>query len=220
MADLEGNIQIGSNPASGFGGGGMSNQPAADPVGVNDQNTLDEPIVVTLKRDLGMIAYKLKYVMMPKAREEGAKELRNWDLWGPLLICLLLATLLSLRAKDKAQVIFGTIFVIIWIGACILTLNTKLLGGKISFFQSVCVLGYCVFPISVAALVLSIIHAFISVPIIISLILSGMAFVWSTFSSVGFMKALVNEEKKLLAAYPVLLFYLYLSWFTMIAGSE
>jgi len=28
-----------------------------------------------------MIWYKLKYVLMPRFREEGGKELRNWDLW-------------------------------------------------------------------------------------------------------------------------------------------
>jgi hypothetical protein len=49
-----------------------------------------------------MIGYKLKYVMNPKSREEGVKELRNCiifqnfthllgDLWGPLLLCLALA---------------------------------------------------------------------------------------------------------------------------------
>ena len=31
------------------------------------------------------------------------------------------------------------------------TLNAQLLGGKISFFQSVCVLGYCIFPLNVAS---------------------------------------------------------------------
>ncbi len=38
-----------------------------------------------------MILFKLKYVLNPKMREEKAKELRRWDLWGPLLLCLLLA---------------------------------------------------------------------------------------------------------------------------------
>jgi len=31
--------------------------------------------------------------------------------------------------------------VIVWVGSLIVTLNTKLVGGNISFFQSVCVLG-------------------------------------------------------------------------------
>ena len=45
-----------------------------------------------------MIGYKLKYVLLPKFREEGGKELRNWDLWGPLLLCLLLALTLGIHS--------------------------------------------------------------------------------------------------------------------------
>merc|ERR550534_203879 len=37
---------------------------------------------------------------------------------------------------------FAEVFVIVWLGALVVTLNTKFLGGNISFFQSVCVLGY------------------------------------------------------------------------------
>ena len=44
-------------------------------------------------------------------------------------------------------------FVVVWLGALVVTLNTKLLGGHISFFQSVCVLGYCLLPLSIALIV-------------------------------------------------------------------
>ena len=45
---------------------------------------------------------------------------------------------------------FAEVFVIVWLGAMIVTLNTKLLRGNISFFQSVCVLGYCLLPLSIS----------------------------------------------------------------------
>jgi protein YIPF6 len=48
---------------------------------------------------------------------------------------------------------FAEVFVIVWIGAMIVTLNSKLLGGNISFFQSVCVLGYCLTPLAIALIV-------------------------------------------------------------------
>lgn len=32
-------------------------------------------------------------------------------------------------------------------GAVIVTFNTRILGGKISYFQSVSILGYCIFPL-------------------------------------------------------------------------
>jgi hypothetical protein len=39
--------------------------------------------------------------------------------------------------------IFGAVFV----GATIVTFNTRILGGKITYFQSVSILGYCIFPL-------------------------------------------------------------------------
>ena len=91
-----------------------------------------------------MVGYKLKYVLNPKLQEEGAKELRNCifislqigDLWGPLLLCLLLALTLSVSSSQGADVMFGTIFVIIWAGAVIITINAKLLRGKMFEFAN------------------------------------------------------------------------------------
>lgn len=75
------------------------------------------------------------------------------DLWGPLLVCLLLSTLLSVTAPgDSASMVFAAVFVIVWFGAAAVTINAQLLGGTISFFQSVCILGYCVFPLTLSAL--------------------------------------------------------------------
>lgn len=75
------------------------------------------------------------------------------DLWGPLLVCLLLSSILSATAPgDSGSVVFAAVFVIVWFGAVTVTLNAQLLGGTISFFQSVCILGYCVFPLTLSAL--------------------------------------------------------------------
>lgn len=74
--------------------------------------------------------------------------LRDWDLWyvhhtpsrpreadisprGPLLFCLLLSFLLSLRAQDSQRSgVFSGVFAIIWIGEAVVTLQIKLLGGS------------------------------------------------------------------------------------------
>ena len=94
------------------------------------------------------------------------------------------------------------------------TLNAKFLGGKVSFFQSVCVLGYCVFPVNLAALAIVLFKSFL--PFLVKAIIVGIGFAWATKSSVGFMAALVTENKKMLAVYPVCLFYLFLSWFVIV----
>jgi hypothetical protein len=39
------------------------------------------------------------------------------------------------------------------LGAIVLTVNVILLGGDIVFFQALCLLGYCLFPMCVAAIV-------------------------------------------------------------------
>ncbi|KAI2883070.1 hypothetical protein CBS76997_6042 [Aspergillus niger] len=79
--------------------------------------------------------------------------LRDWDLWGPLIFCLLLSMFLSMRAKDEqSSLVFSGVFSIVWIGEAVVTLQIKLLGGNISFFQSVCIIGYTLFPLVIASL--------------------------------------------------------------------
>ena len=73
----------------------MSQPPNKNAVFINqhiftpDQN-LQEPICTTIKRDLGGIFVKLRYTLFPFSLQEKRKELRNWDLFGPLLITTLL----------------------------------------------------------------------------------------------------------------------------------
>lgn len=107
-------------------------------------------------RDLNQVRDKLKVVLLPLGQESQnsvLQKLRDWDLWGPLLVCLLLSIILSITAPgDSASLVFAAVFVIVWFGAAAVTLNAQLLGGTISFFQSVCILGYCIFPLTLAAI--------------------------------------------------------------------
>ena len=66
-----------------------------------------------------------------------------------------MSTTLSISApSDSASLVFATVFVVVWAGAAAVTLNAQLLGGTLSFFQSVCILGYCIFPLTIAAFTL------------------------------------------------------------------
>jgi hypothetical protein len=57
--------------------------------------------------------------------------LRDWDLWGPLVFCLLLSLLLSFRARgDQMSVVFSGVFAMVWIGEAVVTAQIKLLGGN------------------------------------------------------------------------------------------
>ena len=133
-------------------------------------------------RDLKQVASKLKVVLLPREDQEGIlKQLKEWDLWGPLMVCLTLSIMLSITApEDQKALVFAGVFVIVWIGAAVVTLNAQLLGGKISFFQSVCILGYCVFPLNVACFVCLFFKALFTYTLFIKLIVVGVGFVWST----------------------------------------
>ena len=54
------------------------------------------------------------------------------------------------------------------------------------------------------------------VPFWVKLIYVGIAFIWSTYSSIHFIKEMVPVDRKELAMYPVCLFYLFLSWFIVL----
>jgi hypothetical protein len=45
------------------------------------------------------------------------------------------------------------VFTEVALGAVVLTVNVILLGGNIVFFQSLCLIGYCLFPIVLAAII-------------------------------------------------------------------
>ena len=119
----------------------------------------------------------MKVVAVPTSNEEKQKELRQWDLWGPFIVCLLLGIILSITSKKSSGLVFSTIFIIIWIGGIIITINSSLLGGKLSLLQCICLLGYCSFPCVVSALLIRVILKFL--PGIGKLIIVILSFYWS-----------------------------------------
>ena len=140
------------------------------------QNTIDETVWETLRRDLLAVWAKLREVLYPKyllggtmfdsdgglrgaysnirgAGITGTREeltglasrvmdpeallqsnmtpgLRDWDLWGPLIFCLLLSLLLSMPHHEQRDEVFSGVFAMVWLGEAIVTLQIKLLGGN------------------------------------------------------------------------------------------
>ncbi|CDH57889.1 yip1-domain-containing protein [Lichtheimia corymbifera JMRC:FSU:9682] len=204
FANVSGNIGSSARPT-------QSTQPAQS-FSYTGEDTLDEPVTTTILRDLKQVAKKLQQVLHPKGDRN---VLRDWDLWGPLVLCLALAITLSGSAPgDQAVSIFTGVFVIVWIGAAVVTLNAKLLGGAVSFFQSVCVIGYCLFPL-VAAAVVAIFVDLIWVRLPISIV----SFLWSTYASVGFLSEseVHLRNRRALAVYPLCLFYFIIAWLVLIS---
>lgn len=83
-------------------------------------------------RDISAVGVKFYHVLYPKEKNVLLKE---WDLWGPLILCTFMATILqgSSSSYDRDEAggpEFAQVFVIVWIGSAIVTLNSKLLGGN------------------------------------------------------------------------------------------
>eukprot|EP01012_Entosiphon_sulcatum_P048745 TRINITY_DN67270_c0_g1_i1.p1 TRINITY_DN67270_c0_g1~~TRINITY_DN67270_c0_g1_i1.p1 ORF type:complete len:192 (-),score=47.74 TRINITY_DN67270_c0_g1_i1:146-721(-) len=174
--------------------------------------TLDEPITTTIWRDVSAIGRKIKIVM--GVRSGNQNELRNWDLWGPLLLCLFLAILLgvSKKAESAKGATFAGVFTGVSVGSAVVTLNAQFLGGNLSFFQIVCVLGYCLFPLCVAAFI-----CFFIPVTLLKIIPCTLAWCWAVYASMGFFTGAVKEERKTLVVYPIILFYFFICWM-LIAG--
>ncbi|KAI1821730.1 Yip1 domain-containing protein [Xylaria intraflava] len=216
------------------------------------QNTIDETVWETVRRDLLAVWSKMREVLYPRylfggsmlesgggirgayanlrgAGLSGAREelqslagrvmdpetllsqnnmtpgLRDWDLWGPLIFCLLLSVLLSICGQPKQKdAIFSGVFATVWAGEAIVTLQIKLLGGNISFMQSVCIIGYTLFPLVIAALLSAIgLPPIPRIPVYIILVAWAMAAGVSILGGSGVVSNRVG-----IAVYPLFIFYI------------
>eukprot|EP00798_Chlamydomonas_sp_ICE-L_P002905 gene2905-4963_t len=179
---------------------------------IPDEDTLNESIGKTIWRDVVTIGRNLRSVLIPinwnfTGREQA---LRNWDLWGPLIFMLMLASVLS-WGESKSSEVFSMVFAQCALGAIVLTGNVILLGGDIIFFQSLCLLGYCLFPMCVAAIFCLI---FKTVWVRIIALLGGLT--WAAFATIPFIGSAVPEGRKALAIYPVMLLYVSIGWLGLV----
>jgi len=103
----------------------------------DDYNELDEPILDTLARDLMGIYSKMKIIALPLSSYDTYKVvLRGWDLWGPLMLCTFMA--FELHRPDSGHgPEFSDVFVLVWFGSCIVSLNYRLLSASSVNSQSI-----------------------------------------------------------------------------------
>jgi protein YIPF6 len=145
------------------------------------------------------------------------KSLSLTSLRGPLIVCLILSVLLSFKAPtNQASLVFAAVFVSVWIGSAIVTFNAQLLGGTISFFQSVCVMGYCVFPMTVSAFIIGFLRLTPLSWLWMDLIWLFLGFLWAIRSSSVFIGMYIKRERRFLAVFPVFFFYIFLGWMILL----
>ncbi|KAL1405231.1 hypothetical protein Q8F55_008856 [Vanrija albida] len=201
--------RIGSTPAServtGWGGVRIEKR-------FTGESTLDEPVSATIMRDLRSIYQKLLQVLYPP-KGGHSQALRDWDLWGPLVICLSLAITLSIDSPPEQHMqVFSLVISLVTVGSVVVTFNSKLLGGKVSFFQSLCVLGYALGPLLLASIVALVLHKlYVRVPVAL------ICWAWSVWASMNFFNGTgLPANRVWLAVYPICLFFFVLAWMIMI----
>ena len=59
-----------------------------------DLDTLDEPVWETVSRDLRAVGTKFAHVLFPHKSQHSL--LRDWDLWGPLFLCVFISLSVTL----------------------------------------------------------------------------------------------------------------------------
>lgn len=148
---------------------------------------------------------------------ETMKKIRDWDLWGPLVINLMFSLIItflqssSLSGDDKAKSneassqTFSAAFTLIWASLAVLSLNVQLLspvqqklenGGVsngvlgLSFFQCVSLLSYSMFPIVVGGLI-SVFVKFKFIRLIVNMIMLA----WSLLCT-SLIMAIVSNCKR------------------------
>ncbi|CAI9782955.1 unnamed protein product [Fraxinus pennsylvanica] len=82
-------------------------------------------------------------------------------------------------------------------------------GGHIIFFQSLSLLGYCLFPIDIGALICMLKDSVMVKMVVVT------ALAWSSWAAYPFMSTDVNTRRKALALYPVLLMYISVDFLIM-----
>uniref|UniRef100_A0A060TAI2 Protein YIP n=1 Tax=Blastobotrys adeninivorans TaxID=409370 RepID=A0A060TAI2_BLAAD len=180
-------------------------------------DTLDEPVLTTLLRDVKAVGMRLRQVVWRSASDDDLVEnspTLQWDLWGPLVFCLLISTTLSMIAPaHQKSLVFSGLFTIMWLGQVVVALNIKLLGGSISFFHALCVTGYSLFPLVIAA----ILSAFINYRLI-RLPIDTVLVAWSVYATTtGLKHSGVLPTRVWLATYPVGLLFVGLGWVCVVS---
>uniref|UniRef100_A0A0N5C3T7 Protein YIPF n=1 Tax=Strongyloides papillosus TaxID=174720 RepID=A0A0N5C3T7_STREA len=173
-------------------------------------DTLNESIRDSIMRDVNSIVDTFKQVLYPKG--DTREIMKNWNLWAPLFICVTLALLLLGENKGPD---FTQLFILTFFGSWIVTWNIKFLGGKISFFQAICIMGYCLVPQCVAALTFKVLTGQVmgqKFMFFIRLLITFACFIWSAICSTHFFVDESLSSKRLLILYPILLYFLAVSW--------
>ncbi|VEU20138.1 DEKNAAC100945 [Brettanomyces naardenensis] len=130
---------------------------------------------------------------------------KDSDMAGPLIFCLLFGTLLLLSGKTH----FGYIYGVALFGTVSLHVLFRLMANNgndsgIDILRTASVLGYCLLPL----VMLSAIAVILDLDNTFGYLMGIFAVLWCTFSASGFFVRVLNlTNARVLVAYPLAMFY-------------
>ncbi|XP_003389583.1 PREDICTED: protein YIPF5 homolog [Amphimedon queenslandica] len=189
-------LPAGSMGLMSQGGGGG----AYDSQGGHSGFEEDPPLLEELGIDFSVIKENTLSVLNP-LQQADAVALRNTDLAGPLIFCLLFGGTLLLSGK----VHFGYIYGVGLLGCISMYLLLNMMSGEgVPVTMIMSVLGYCLLPM----VLLSGTAIVISLQGLLGTVMSLCIILWCSYSSSKlFVSVLSMQSQQLLVAYPCALLY-------------
>ncbi|CAJ0576137.1 unnamed protein product, partial [Mesorhabditis spiculigera] len=209
--DLSGNLS--SAPAAssgayrrqnaGYAGKFLENRGFGWLLDVDDEEENQKPLLEELDIDLTDIYYKVRCVLLPLPyfRLKLSIVRESPDFWGPLMVVVAYA-LLS---------IYGQMSVVSWIltiwfcGAFLIFFLARALGGDVGYSQVLGIVGYCLIPLVVTGVFMSLLKSFQT----FSFLLGTFGIIWAVYSAGNLLCVEELTEKRPLLLYPVFLLYIY-----------
>jgi hypothetical protein len=178
----------------------------------------DLPLLEELDIDLKDIYYKIRCVLLPTLGGLQRDMIRdNPDFWGPLLIVLAYALIsvygqLKVRSSHTYPIdIIVNMKVVSWIltiwiiGSMIIFILTRVLGGEVTYSQTLGIIGYSLLPLLIGAPFVSLIghNSWLA------FIFKGVVVFWASYSAGSLLAQEELSNKKPLILYPTFLLYVY-----------
>lgn len=178
---------------------------------VEEDEEEQKPLLEELDINPRDIVHKLRCVLLPlpSAQEQRTAIRDNPDFWGPLFVVLAYA-LISVYGQFRVVSWIVTIWVF---GSLLIFVLARVLGGEVSFSQTLGVIGYSLLPLVIVAPLVSAIY---SLPWV-SFCVKAVGVLWSTYSAGSLLAREELRHKKPLLLYPTFLLYVY--FFSLYTGA-
>jgi len=184
-----------------------SNQPVVE----GELNTLDEPIMDTIKRDLNAVWNKTFYALMPM--QNRTIILQDWDLWGPLFFATYIGVILQqMNSVNPEASQFAQLILIVCLGIAVVTYShVVILRTNTSIFQYISVLGYCLAPMALFVSILFCGYILSTGLFLMKFLLFGCAVLLSTLTSSFILRPGTRDDDRINIPFhllPIVLYYL------------